>query len=263
MTGREAESHTGRGCGTLPVVSDQPAQTPHDDTAEFELLVAAHERRLGEFLVQMLANRELAEDALQETFLVAFRERERLPEIENPTAWLYAVARNRALHSLRTDRRRENGIRQLIQILGRATGQDEPSDIVAVRDLLERHLDPDDRALLILRYLHGFDSSELGAIFGTSAAAIRQRLIRIRRRLEAAVVDTQVADVPTLAPTQAARAGISEYRADDNVITPGHASERRLLRLLAPLFNITPATRRAPEQILSWDRIRRHVRPAR
>ncbi len=64
----------------------------------------------------------------------------------------------------------------------------EPSErddleLLALRDLLERHLDPEDRALLILRYLHGFEATELAAMTGRTPAAVRQRLARAKGRL--------------------------------------------------------------------------------
>jgi RNA polymerase sigma factor (sigma-70 family) len=72
-----------------------------------------------------------------------------------------------------------------------ATGYDE--EIVAVRDLLARHLSPEDRALVLLRYLHDFDSRELAEMTGLTSEAIRQRLSRARARLVAAQVhDTNI-----------------------------------------------------------------------
>ena len=44
-------------------------------------------------------------------------------------------------------------------------------------------LDPDDAALLAMRYVAGFDSTELGVATGRSPAAIRQRLKRLLERL--------------------------------------------------------------------------------
>ncbi|HJQ52119.1 MAG TPA: sigma factor-like helix-turn-helix DNA-binding protein [Gaiellaceae bacterium] len=55
--------------------------------------------------------------------------------------------------------------------------------MLALRDLLERTLEPDDRALLVLRYLHGFDAVALAAMTGRTPEAIRQRLARARARL--------------------------------------------------------------------------------
>jgi DNA-directed RNA polymerase specialized sigma24 family protein len=45
-------------------------------------------------------------------------------------------------------------------------------------DVLERVLSPDDRSLVTLRYVHGFDATQLAALTGRSPAAIRKRLER-------------------------------------------------------------------------------------
>ena len=47
---------------------------------------------------------------------------------------------------------------------------------------LER-LEPDERALLALRYVAGFDASELAAAIGLSASGTRTRLERLLKRL--------------------------------------------------------------------------------
>src|SRR5579884_519862 len=70
-----------------------------------EDLFGACEIRLGRFLAQMLGDRGLAEDLLQETFYEAFRRRDQLGQIGNPEAWLFGVARNLALPALRRRRR--------------------------------------------------------------------------------------------------------------------------------------------------------------
>jgi RNA polymerase sigma-70 factor, ECF subfamily len=146
-----------------------------------EGLFASCEARLGRFLAQMVGNRALAEDLLQDSFYEAFRCRDQLPAIENPEAWLFGIARNRALAALRRRRR-------LRAALERVAQRPEPSErddleLLAVRDLLQRHLDPEDRALLILRYLHGFEATELAVMTGRTPEAVRQRLARAKARL--------------------------------------------------------------------------------
>lgn len=69
----------------------------------------------------------------------------------------------------------------------------DPAEAAAVRDLLERHLDANDRALLILRYLHGFDAQELSEVFRMTPEAIRQRLSRLRGRLRLAAGPAEAA----------------------------------------------------------------------
>ena len=63
------------------------------------------ERRLGRYLAQMVRDRSLAEDLLQEAFCVALRSGSQLASARNQEAWLFGVARNLALQALRKRRR--------------------------------------------------------------------------------------------------------------------------------------------------------------
>jgi RNA polymerase sigma-70 factor (ECF subfamily) len=146
-----------------------------------EALFARCERPLGRFLAQMVRDRSLAEDLLQDTFHDAFRARSQLAAAPSPEAWLFAIARNRALSALRRRRRSVAALARLPRLRGRP--EPDAQEIVALRDLLERHLDAEERALLLLRYLHGFDAAELAVIVGVGPEAVRQRLSRSRRKL--------------------------------------------------------------------------------
>lgn len=108
--------------------------------------------------------------------------------MRNPRAWLYGIARNRALRALRSGRRFQRALRRLGRGASEASGGDE--ELVAVQDLLERHLSPDARALMLLRYVHGFEAAELAEMTGLTAEAVRQRLARARARLLAAAQPT-------------------------------------------------------------------------
>ena len=128
----------------------------------------------------MVADRALAEDLLQDSFHDALRSRAQLPGVQNPEAWLFGIARNRALQALRKQRRFGGALRRLGS---RLPAEREDEEIIVVRDLLARHLSAEDRALVLLRYLHDFDSNELAEMTGLTAEAIRQRLARARARL--------------------------------------------------------------------------------
>ena len=147
-----------------------------------ELFVGC-ERRVGRYLAQMVRDRPLAEDLLQDSFHDALRARAQLVDVRNPEAWLFGIARNRALNALRRRRRFE---RALTRLALRHPPQHEAEEMVAVRDLLDRALSSEDRALVLLRYLHDFDSNELAEMTGLSSEAVRQRLARARIRLVAA-----------------------------------------------------------------------------
>lgn len=148
-----------------------------------EELFAACQPRVGRYLAQIVDDRALAEDLLQDSFHDALRSRAQLSGVRNPEAWLYGIARNRALQALR---RRRRFARMLSRLGERPTTTRYDEEIVAVRDLLARHLSAEDRGLVLLRYLHDFDSHELAEMTGLTSEAIRQRLSRARARLAAA-----------------------------------------------------------------------------
>jgi RNA polymerase sigma-70 factor, ECF subfamily len=166
---------------TNPERRPREAATSQARGAAVERLFYTCEARLGRFLAQMVDSRALAEDLLQDSFYEALRCGDQLDEIQNPEAWLFGIARNRALAALRRRRRLRRALERLAQ-------RPEPSErddleLLAVRDLLQQHLDPEDRALLILRYLHGFQAAELAAMTGRTPEAVRQRLARAKGHL--------------------------------------------------------------------------------
>jgi DNA-directed RNA polymerase specialized sigma24 family protein len=67
----------------------------------------------------------------------------------------------------------------------------DPSSRTADIDLANAlaRLEPDDRALLALRYVAGFDSSELARATGRSASGTRARLGRLLARLRTELDD--------------------------------------------------------------------------
>jgi RNA polymerase sigma-70 factor, ECF subfamily len=151
-----------------------------DSAAELEAAFLGCERRLGKYLIQMVGDRALAEDLLQETFHDAFRARGQFAELRNPEAWLFGIARNLALGSLRRRRRFGEAFRRLTQATKRSHTE---QDALEIRDVLERLLTPEDRSLVLLSYLHGFTATELAAMTGRSPAAVRQRLARARAKV--------------------------------------------------------------------------------
>jgi RNA polymerase sigma-70 factor (ECF subfamily) len=168
------------------------------DEQEFAALYAQHERDLGRFLLGMLRSIPAAEEALQDVWETAWGERAQLRAHDDPRGWLFATARHRALRELRRSR---TAGRLLASLFHGHEAAPDASEATAVADLLARALSPQDRALFVLRYAHGFTSIELAAMSGMSAAAIRQRLRRARERLEPAPPPTTEAAARGLTAT--------------------------------------------------------------
>lgn len=175
------------------VVSVQLMTHPRPPAAhvDVEVLFTRLEGRLGQFLFSFVGDRELARDLLQDTFVEALRESARLADIESPDAWLYGIARHRALRAVR----RRGRLRAALGRLGveRHDPHDLPEPQAGVMAVLRDHLAPEDRALLLLRYVHGLDGEELAAAVGISPSAARQRLSRVCRRLRPVLEDAGIA----------------------------------------------------------------------
>lgn len=152
-----------------------------DNEEKFLEIYRASEADLGRFLISVVRHLSLAEDILQEVWAVAWKDRASLATHPEPRAWLFMVARNRALGELRRSRRAS---RALLALVSRPEEQASlPFEAIEVLDLLERNLSDADRALFVLRYSHGFPAATLARMSGDSPEAIRKRLSRARAKL--------------------------------------------------------------------------------
>src|SRR6185437_6972090 len=81
-----------------------------------EALFAAVEGRLGSFLAQLVADRALADDLLGDVFEVAVRQRDELARADDPAAWLFGVARRKALAAHRRRFRARVALERLVHL---------------------------------------------------------------------------------------------------------------------------------------------------
>jgi RNA polymerase sigma-70 factor, ECF subfamily len=123
-----------------------------------------------------------AEDIAQEAILAAVRAIDDFDRRRPFRPWLHRIVVNRSLDWLRArGRRPEVGVEPETAAAA-SEGEDGLSD-----ELMEalRQLDSDERALVVLRHLLGYRSSELAEMLGLPAATVRTRLARSLEKLRA------------------------------------------------------------------------------
>jgi RNA polymerase sigma-70 factor (ECF subfamily) len=152
------------------------------DTAAFTRLVAAYHADLARVVYAIAGDPVLTEEAVQAAWAKAWR---KLASVRDPgrlRPWLLAIAVNEARQIVRRDRRVS-----VVELDPRDPGPAQADPAVGIGRLdLRRALDrlaPDDRALIALRYVAGFDATEIGAMTGRSASGTRTRLSRLTARL--------------------------------------------------------------------------------
>ena len=134
---------------------------------------------LYRYLVRLLGQCELAEDLLQDTFVRALGSLDPGNPPSNPSAWLYRIATNLAIDSLRRQRR-WHWI-PFVEHTNTTSFEGSVIEAQAVRSCLTQ-LRPHEAELLLLHEYVGLSSFEIAALTGEKASTIRVRLARIYAR---------------------------------------------------------------------------------
>jgi RNA polymerase sigma-70 factor (TIGR02960 family) len=171
------------------------------DEPAFAELVGRHRRELHVHCYRMLGSFEEAEDLVQETFLRAWRGRERFQGGPGFRAWLYRIATNACLDALRSSQRRVPSLHSVAEVpwlqpypdrlLDELAPSDtEPDAVVVARETIEltflaviQLLPPRQRAVLILRDVLGWSAREAAELLETTVAAANSALQRARATL--------------------------------------------------------------------------------
>jgi RNA polymerase sigma factor (sigma-70 family) len=159
------------------------------DADEFDAFYRAHVGDVRAYCLRR-ADPTLAEDAVAETFAIAWRRR---AEITNqPRGWLLGVARRVLANRRRADRRQANVAARLAEqpLADAAHNADAPP----VLDALSR-LAPGDQEVLMLAAWEELSSREAARVLGCSPVAARLRLHRARRRLAQSL--SEIEDSPS------------------------------------------------------------------
>jgi RNA polymerase sigma factor (sigma-70 family) len=177
----------------VPVIADD-AQT------RFRRLFADTERDLLSYAVRRVPRPEDAADVVAETFLVAWRRLDDVPQGAEARLWLYGVARRQLANQRRGQLRRSQLVDRLRAELpgafaAAASGASEDDRAADVRAALAR-LGEEDRELLMLSSWEGLSPGEIATVLDLPAVTLRSRLHRARKRLRAELTRAQAVGNP-------------------------------------------------------------------
>jgi RNA polymerase sigma factor (sigma-70 family) len=137
----------------------------------------------------ILRDPELAQDAVQEAFVSAWRDLSGLRDPDRFESWLTRLV---VRSCYREVRRRQRFGRFEVEIGAIEPGTPDESRQLADRDQLERgfrHLDPEQRAILVLHFFQGLPLTEVADVLAIPSGTVKSRLHRslssIRATLDA------------------------------------------------------------------------------
>jgi len=178
---------------TSPADPDRPLveRAQAGDTRAFGELVERYQGRVFALTKRILKDDDEAEDALQETFLSAFRGLKNFKQEARFSTWIFRVASNAALMRLRKRRLdtvslerptdEEDGPALELADWGK-TPEEELLDR-ETKDVMDKaiaELPPDYAAVFQLRDVEGLSNEDAAEALGTSVAATKSRLHRAR-----------------------------------------------------------------------------------
>jgi len=146
------------------------------DEAAFAELVERYQPRLRYYLRKLLRNMQGAEDVLQDVWLDVFRAVSRLSDAGAFRAWLYRIARDRALRELRKRRPPLQPLEDVDPVDRRLEeAHFTAEDVERIHTALDE-LGADHREVLVLRYIEDMAYDEISQVVGCQVGTVRSRL---------------------------------------------------------------------------------------
>lgn len=144
--------------------------------------------------LNVIGNRQDAEDVCQETFLQVFRRLDRYDRARSFKTWLLTIAYRRSLDMLRKKRRFKafsERARFEPAAAGRG-GNPHPAAPEPLPSALLKKLSPRERAALTLWANEGLTAKDISAVLACSASTARVFLFNARRKIKALLENAHV-----------------------------------------------------------------------
>jgi RNA polymerase sigma-70 factor, ECF subfamily len=171
---------------------------------DFEAVVAAHHGEIYRYLRRLTMRAAEADDLSQETFLRAYRARQRLGGDANVRAWLFTIATNVFRNHVRSERRRR-AAHDTVRATRRELDLDGPEEQALadeVRSLAEsaiRRLPLKQRLAFTLRKLHELEYEVIGQSLDCSPDSARAHVFQALRKIRTTLNGHAL---PTMEPTR-------------------------------------------------------------
>jgi len=133
------------------------------DEQSFELLLRKYRTPLVNFLYRMVRDTAVAEDLAQEVFLRVYRARNEYAPSAKFTTWMFRIATNLALNSVRDNRHRRMDI-SMDQTVNAGDDEQPAMEVPDRAPTIEQKLVARTRSVMILRAVHALPEKQRAAV---------------------------------------------------------------------------------------------------
>jgi len=154
----------------------EAAQNGHLES--FGVLYERYHSAMAALAYSVLGDRDLAEDASQETFAIACQNLGTLRRRDKFASWLASICRNVARSILRS--KGKSATVNFQEPVVNQNSEDYRRDVI--RQAVWK-LRPADRELIVMRYYDGFSQAQISNVLDISPQAVNGRLFRAKRKI--------------------------------------------------------------------------------
>ncbi len=162
------------------------------ETRTYARLVDRYRDRLGRYALRMLGNRDDAEDALQDTFIRAYRSLARCEGPDGFGPWVFTILVNRCrTHAAKRSRTQGIMVRSEVALASASVASSEGRD--ALRDAIHwalEQLPAEQREAFLLKHVEDLSYEVMETVTGVRPAALRMRVFRARDELRKLLAET-------------------------------------------------------------------------
>lgn len=157
---------------------------------EFKINLLPLKNRMFRLSLRLLNNRDDAEDAVQEVFVKIWNMKRKLDDIKNKEAFAMTVTRNHCLDKLKSKKNKFMTLNEEISMQEVPDPHEnlESNDLIKNVQKIMSELPEQQRTIVHLRDIEGYDYDEIVNITGWAMNYLRVNLSRGRKRIKEAII---------------------------------------------------------------------------
>ena len=153
----------------------------------FDKLYAQYEKRVFAYCVYVTGDKDQASDIFQEVFIKAYKSLHTIRDAEKAANWLFRIARNECLNSLKVSQRNERRNVDIEDTYDSEQLASPPSDYTDEYEILKwalTQISDEQREALLLAEFEGYSLKEIAELTDATLSNVKVRIHRAKNKLQ-------------------------------------------------------------------------------